>query len=120
MQTNKNLMEPSSNFEQAEIYVKEVLSIPIELAIKELNKQLDVDKEVAEILVAEGFTTIEEVLRVVYHNEADADMVRSAGEIIALLEEPDRKDESRQLGDAKDVPSFVNSKRLEKTDNRIG
>ena len=67
---------------------------------------------------AKGFTTIEEVLRVVYHNEADADMTRSAGEIIALLEEPDRKDESRQLGDAKDIPSSVNSKHPEKTDNR--
>lgn len=39
-------MESTSPFEQAEIYVKDVLSIPIELAIKDLNKQLLNDKEV--------------------------------------------------------------------------
>lgn len=34
----------SSNFERAEIYLKEILSIPIELTIKDLNRQLENDR----------------------------------------------------------------------------
>ena len=62
---------------------------------------------------AKGFTTIEEVLRVVYHNEADIDVARSAAEIISLLEESGGNDEYRQFGNVKDVPSSINSTPME-------
>ena len=40
-----------------------------------------------------GITTLEEVLRITYHNEADAENPRTADEIVALLEGPDKETE---------------------------
>lgn len=51
----------TSNFESAEIYIKELLSVPIDLAIKEINKQLYVDRVIPGLkLIVSGGQAIQE------------------------------------------------------------
>ncbi|MEE9566569.1 MAG: ATPase, T2SS/T4P/T4SS family [Desulfobacteria bacterium] len=51
-----------------------------------------------------GITTLEEVLRVVYHNEADVQTPRTAEQIVAILEGSDKGDRVHLPGGVTDMP----------------
>ena len=50
---------------------------------------------------SKGITTLEEVLRLIYHNEGDLDTRRTIDEIVALLEEGPSKEAELDLSDYK-------------------